>query len=169
MQRSHWVAATATVSLPMWTSPFVCIKPIHNDTFAIATAMWTPPFDCNKPIYWQWYHCRCHSVWMNLYIMLTVLTKDHFTVYRCNIKKFINFVCLYFEISCLQTLKVNVKCQFQIKILSSMHIQSLLLKLTIKIHKDHLKVISSRSHEVKVISDQIDMYKGNFNMLKLTS
>ena len=67
MQRSHWVAATATVSVPMWTPPFVCIKPIHDDTFAIATAMWTPPFDCIKPIYWQRYHCHCrHSVWMNL-------------------------------------------------------------------------------------------------------
>ena len=66
MPRSHWVVATATVSLPMWTPPFICIKPIHDDTFAIATAMWTPPFDCIKPIYWQRYRCRCrHSVWTN--------------------------------------------------------------------------------------------------------
>ena len=50
MQHSHWVAATAMVSLPMWTPPFVCIK----------------------PIYLQRYCCRCrHSVWTNLRTNIT--------------------------------------------------------------------------------------------------
>ena len=67
MQCSHWVAAMAMVLVPMWTPPFACIKPIHDDTFAVATAMWKSPFDCIQPIYWQWYRCRClHPVWTNL-------------------------------------------------------------------------------------------------------
>ena len=48
---SHWVAATPMVSVSMWTPPFVCIKPIHDDTFAIGTATWTTPLDCIQPIH----------------------------------------------------------------------------------------------------------------------